>query len=254
MAAETSDSDQYGIQSIRRYEAIFGADFVSPGGREFATELIQSLPLQPGDRVLDAGCGLGGSAFIMAGEFGFRVDAIDLSDNMLALAREKLQHRGLDERVTLLKRDCLELDDCDTYHGIYSRDVFLHIANKNKLFDVLYRAIRPGGMILFTDYCCGEQPWSPEFASYVKDRGYTLHTVDNYAELIREAGFTSVQADDITDRFAFILKEELLRITALDEDCSEELAASWRGKLERAQSGEQRWGMFRAVKPAAVKP
>ena len=84
------DSAQYQESSILKYEAVYGEDFVSPGGRRLASELIASMALAPDARVLDVGCGLGGSAFVMAADFDLRVDGIDLSRNMIALAQRKL--------------------------------------------------------------------------------------------------------------------------------------------------------------------
>ena len=121
------DSTQYAIESIRHYEAVYGEDFVSPGGSGMAIELIGQLNLEPGSRVLDVGCGLGGSAFIMAREFDLIVDGIDLSKNMLSMAALKLAVYQLSGRVNLEQGDCLQLDREGIYDAIYSRDVFLHI-------------------------------------------------------------------------------------------------------------------------------
>ncbi len=248
------DSAQYQRESILRYELVYGRDFVSPGGAEVARELVASLGLEPGARVLDVGCGLGGSAFVMAREFGLVVDGIDLSRNMLELAGEKLEAHGLGDRVALRWGDCLELDTEDTYDAVYSRDVFLHIADKPRLFRVLARALRPGGRLLFTDYCCGPKPWSGDFAAYVESRGYHLHTLDAYAALLAGAGLARVEADDWTPRFIAILGREAGRIERLDIDPTEResLLASWRQKIDRARGGEHRWGLFRAVKPGAA--
>ncbi|MCP4979765.1 MAG: methyltransferase domain-containing protein, partial [Gammaproteobacteria bacterium] len=95
------DSAQYLETSILQYESVYGQDFVSPGGREMALEMIARMALGPGAHVLDVGCGLGGSAFVMAREFGLKVDGIDLSRNMLALANRKLQTNGLAASVDL---------------------------------------------------------------------------------------------------------------------------------------------------------
>ncbi len=88
---EFLDSAQYATASILRYETVYGEDFVSPGGREITIELVGGMKLAPESRVLDVGCGLGGSAFVMARDFNLRVDGIDLSKNMLAIANEKLR-------------------------------------------------------------------------------------------------------------------------------------------------------------------
>ena len=244
------DSSQYQEASILQYESIYGEDFVSPGGREVAAELIEGMSLAPGSRVLDVGCGLGGSAFLMARDFGLQVDGIDLSRNMLALAERKLAANGLSNRVRLQWGDCLELDSGEQYDAIYSRDVFLHIADKTLLFERLYAAMRPGGKLLFTDYCCGPKPWSDEFDAYVQERGYSLSTTGEYARFISGAGFEQVRADDLTDRFISIMQAEQARIDVLPiaEAVREKMKFSWQVKVQRAQAGDQRWGLFAAVK------
>ena len=247
---EFLDSSQYQESSIRQYESIYGADFVSPGGRELALEMIATMDLAPASRVLDVGCGLGGSAFVMASEFGLRVDGIDLSRNMLALAEQKLAANGLSNLVTLQWGDCLELEGRAQYDAIYSRDVFLHIADKARLFERLHTALLPGGRLLFTDYCCGPKPWSDEFDFYVQDRCYSLHTIGEYADLISAAGFEQVSANDETDRFIEILRAEQECIDGLSMPAAERdyLKHSWQEKLQRAVEGDQRWGLFSAVK------
>ena len=244
------DSSQYLESSILQYESIYGEDFVSPGGREVASELIASMELDPGSRVLDVGCGLGGSAFLMARDFDLQVDAIDLSRNMLALAEQKLAASGLSDRVNLQWGDCLELDCCAQYDAIYSRDVFLHIADKAHLFERLYAAMRPGGRLLFTDYCCGPKPWSDEFDEYVQKRGYCLHTTGEYAGFIAGAGFQQVRADDLTQRFITILESEEARIDVLPmaQAAREKMKLNWQEKVQRARTGDQRWGLFSAFK------
>lgn len=250
MTQEMLDSSQYAVESIRLYEAVFGEDFVSPGGRDMARELITQMELKPGSRVLDVGCGLGGNAFTMAREFDLLVDGIDLSKNMLAMAAQKLSIYGLADRISLQQGDCLELDRAEHYDAIYSRDVFLHIGDKTRLFSVLNNSLKPGGKLLFSDYCCGEKPWADEFTEYVADRGYSLQTLPEYAQLIAEAGFQQVESVDITNRFVDILLADLTKIDALElpEPVRDKLNQSWLGKLERAKSGDHRWGLFSAIK------
>lgn len=247
---EFLDSSQYLTQSILQYELIYGEDFVSPGGRTMAAEMIARLGLAPGSRVLDVGCGLGGSAFVMASEFGLQVDGIDLSKNMLEIARQKQRAHGLGEQLNLEWGDCLQLDRADRYDAIYSRDVFLHIHDKARLFLVLKAALRDGGQLLFTDYCCGPKPWGDDFAAYVADREYCLHTPDEYAGLLSAAGFNRVSGEDISARFIDILQRDLERIETLDLEPSVrgKLQQSWQQKLVRSTDGDHRWGLFTAVK------
>lgn len=244
------DSSQYQIDTILAYEQVYGEDFVSPGGYDLALELLSRVQLEAGARVLDVGCGLGGSAFVMAREFGLQVDGIDLSKNMLSLANQKLESNGLSDQVNLFWGDCLELSGDTTYDAIFSRDVFLHIHDKDRLFHVLYDRLSPGGQLLFSDYCAGAKPWSDEFGDYVKSRNYDLHTVDEYVELISAAGFKKVVGENATSRFAEILQSEKQQIKHLDIEpgIGRKMERSWQQKYERALAGEQCWGIFSACK------
>lgn len=246
------DKGQYTTESIRRYERVYGRDFISPGGAESAREFIAMLDLEPGARVLDAGCGIGGAAFLMASEHGARVEGIDLSANVIEMATARCRALGLEPRVTLRHGDLLALTADNRFDAVHSRDVFLHVRDKRALFELLNRALKSGGRILITDYCRGEQPASEAFERYVAGRGYHLTTVKEYGELLESAGFGEVRGRDLTRRFAEILEQELQRIETFEELSVDflDMAEAWRRKHARARNGEQRWGLFTGRKPA----
>ncbi len=251
MKSGALDSGQYSAESIRKYERIYGRDFVSPGGAETAREFIALLGLRSGQRVLDAGCGIGGAAFLMATECRVMVEGVDLSRNMIKIARERCNALGLEGQVILRHGDLMDIDADRRFDAVYSRDVFLHVERKPELFAVLLRALKPGGRLLITDYCRDAGSLSQAFESYVKGRGYFLITIEEYGELLRDAGFERVQAVDLTSRFAKIHALELERLEQSGEAADEllELAAAWREKRDRALKGEQRWGLFTAGRP-----
>lgn len=242
------DTKQYALEKIRNYEAIYGRHFVSPGGEACARECVACLELARGDRVLDVGCGLGGSAFLMAREYGARVHGIDLSANMIALAKSKCRNQQLEALVSFTRGDCLDLTASRVYQAVYSRDVILHIEDKLRLFETLREALVPGGRLLFTDYCRGEGPFSNAFESYVAERGYHLYSVAGYDEILRTAGFVAVESEDWTARFIDIHRRELERLPSagLPADDEVELRQGWQDKIARADGGEQRWGFFTA--------
>ena len=246
------DAGQYALEGIRKYEAIYGRHFVSPGGESCARECIARLALAEGELVLDVGSGLGGSAFLMAREYGARVHGIDLSANMVALAGDKCREEHLEEMVRFTRGDCLDISESEAYQAAYSRDVILHIDDKPRLFELLREALVPGGRLLITDYCRGEGRSSDEFESYVAERGYHLLSIAGYDECLRRAGLVDVRSEDWTARFIDIHRRELARLpdaglTAADEA---ELMRGWQEKIIRAERGEQRWGFFTARRAA----
>lgn len=244
----TLDTGQYSRKEIAKYEAVYGRNFISPGGLATAQAFTALLDLQPGMRVLDVGCGIGGGAFYMAQQYGVQVHGIDLSTNMLALARERCHEMGLGSQVTLTHSDILTFTPSTLFDCIYSRDVFLHIHDKVRLFQVLKGCLAPGGQLLFTDYCCGAGEKSPAFADYIHQRQYDLRTVAEYQQLLAQAGFTALRAEDRTDHFIQILQTEVdsLPSERFDPLTLADLRRSWQDKITRAQQGEQRWGLFLA--------
>lgn len=240
------DMSQYSIEEIEKYEAIYGKNFISPGGIETARDFIGMLNLSNGMRVLDVGSGLGGSAFLMAREYKVQVHGIDISANMLNAARIRCQEEGLAKRVTFELADILNFSAAFKYDRIYSRDVFLHIPDKAKLMNVLKRSLKKDGQLLFTDYCCGEVEKSEDFQSYIRKRNYSLLTLAAYRDTLAQAGFTGIIAEDRTRQFIEIHESDLANIyrAPLSIQARAELDQSWRAKLERARRGEQRWGLF----------
>lgn len=89
-------------------------------------EFVKMLDLQPGQRVLDVGCGIGGGDFYMAENFDVSVVAIDLSVNMISLALERAIGRHCAVQFEIA--DCTKKEfPVNTFDVIYSRDTLLHI-------------------------------------------------------------------------------------------------------------------------------
>lgn len=240
------DASQYTRESILKYEKIYGHNFISTGGFESTKIIIPTLELKPGMKVLDIGSGIGGSAFYMAQNFNVQVHGLDLSHNMLSIAHERLQELKLESLVSFEYGDILEVNTEAAYDIAYSRDAFLHIENKALLFEVIERALKPNGLLFFTDYCWGEGQHSEEFLTYVTQRGYDLHTPKDYGKLIEAAGFQNVQAMDKTALFGDYLRMELENLP--NDGSIPEIRKSWNEKIIRNQRGEQGWGWFMARK------
>ena len=251
LSSQYFDQQQYAKSGIADYELVYGRNFISPGGKETSAEFLRLLGLRSSMKVLDIGCGLGGCAFQIATDYGAFVDGIDISHNMIEIGCRRCEEQGLENKVKLYQGDCLEREYDTDYDVVHSRDVFLHIHAKPKLFSIIRNVLVPGGLLAFTDYCRDQAPLSPEFDVYVRQRKYCLHTIDEYRDLIVQAGFVDVKAEDKTEYFLEINKRELERLTVRDSNTEEvdNLTRGWRAKIQRIQNGEQRWGWFLARNP-----
>ncbi|GLT45485.1 hypothetical protein SLA2020_193140 [Shorea laevis] len=249
------DTVQYKCSGILRYERVFGNGFVSTGGIVTTKEFVAKLDLKPEQKVLDVGCGIGGGDFYMAENFDVHVVAIDLSINMISFALDRAI--GLKCAVEFEVTDCTKkIYPDNTFDVIYSRDTILHIQDKPALFRSFYKWLKPGGKVLISDYCKSAGTPSLEFAEYIKQRGYDLHDVKAYGQMLRDAGFNEVVAEDRTDQFMQVLQQELnsveknkdIFIRDFSEEDYNDIVDGWKAKLVRSSSGEQRWGLFFAKK------
>jgi phosphoethanolamine N-methyltransferase len=250
------DTQQYTSTGILRYERIFGEGFVSTGGMETTKEFVNMLDLKAGQRVLDVGCGIGGGDFYMAEEFEAEVVGIDLSVNMISFALERSIGRKC--AIEFEVGDCTKINyPHASFDVIYSRDTILHIQDKPALFSRFYKWLKPGGRVLISDYCRAPSTPSEEFAAYIQQRGYDLHSVQAYGQMLQAAGFIDVVAEDRTDQFVQVLKRELevteksrdKFIADFSEDDYNYIVSGWESKLKRCSAGEQKWGLFVAHKP-----
>ena len=86
--------------------------------------LCRKLRLQPGDYLLDVGCGWGGLARYAAREFGAKVFGITLSKEQLALARERVKEEGLEDLVELQLLDYRDLPQDGRFDKVVSVGMF----------------------------------------------------------------------------------------------------------------------------------
>ncbi|KAG7166034.1 phosphomethylethanolamine N-methyltransferase-like [Homarus americanus] len=255
---EFLDSSQYSLKRILRYERIFGHTWVSTGGETTTKDFLIKLGLRPGQRVLDVGCGSGGSAFFMARNYGVHVHGIDLSTNMINIAQDRLsrEDKEVRDKVKLEVADTTKVQYNAIYDVIYSRDTILHIPDKEQLYKNMHAWLKPGGTLFVTDYCRGDRQHSKEFIDYVKQRGYDLRTVPEYGRVLEQAGFKDVQAVDLTQTFISVLTSELKYFEPTREafileysvEDYNEIVGGWKQKLVRCAAGDQAWGMFIAKK------
>merc|ERR1711970_638595 len=195
----------------------------------------------------------------MARRYQVDVHGIDLSNNMLDIARE---HREtMDPEVK--HRVQFHLEDATTmqlpenfYDVVYSRDAIMHIENKLPLYKKLLSCLKPGGQLLVSEYCHGEKEHTEEYMEYIKDRDYRILTVKQYGNMLTAAGFANVGAEDKTKLMVDILKMELDKFAKIRDKfvCQfsqqdyDWITQGWQVKVGRCTRGEQAWGLFTAAK------
>ena len=112
--------------------------------------LCRKLRLQPGQRLLDIGCGWGGLVMYAAQHYDVDATGITLSGPQVALANERIAAAGLADRCRVEARDYRELDEPAGYDALVSVGMFEHVgaAVLPAYFAQAWRLLKPGGAFL----------------------------------------------------------------------------------------------------------
>lgn len=180
---------------------------VSDPQYEWGLPVLDKLPLEGHERVLDVGCGTGRLTEkvierVPRGE----VVALDLSFNMLQTAREYLQPRYAG-RVRFAQADAAALPMSRHADAIFSTATFHWVLDHPMLFKSLYAALKPGGRLVaqcggvrniqrVRDRCAqlaSEAAFAPYFAGWTGP----WHFADpqETEDRLRQAGFVDARAD-----------------------------------------------------------
>ncbi|MFL5864965.1 MAG: class I SAM-dependent methyltransferase [Solirubrobacteraceae bacterium] len=107
------------------------------------------LGLQEGERVLDVGCGWGSFAIHAATHHGVSVLGVTLSEQQVALGRERVREAGVEDRVTLRLADYREIGS-EQFDAISSIGMVEHVGEEriDLYMRTLQGLLRPGGRLL----------------------------------------------------------------------------------------------------------
>ncbi|PNH86187.1 cyclopropane-fatty-acyl-phospholipid synthase family protein [Arthrobacter sp. AFG20] len=111
--------------------------------------VCRKLGLQPGQRLLDVGCGWGSFALHAAERYGVTVVGITISTEQAELVRKRVAEAGLTDRVDIRVQDYRDVND-GPYDAISSVGMSEHVGREqlNRYVSQLHGLLRPGGRML----------------------------------------------------------------------------------------------------------
>jgi len=129
--------------------------------------------LDASSRVLDVGCGCGNFVFHLAGRFGCRVEGLDLSRERIDFAlRKRAEARGdLARRVEFRHGSATQLPyEPGSFSHVVSQDALFLVPEKARSHDEMFRALRPGGKLVLSDFLQPRAEVGPRARKHVYDR------------------------------------------------------------------------------------
>jgi SAM-dependent methyltransferase len=175
-------------------EDLAPVDHFHARGLAATAELADRLPIRPGQRILDIGCGLGGPARYIAKRFECDVTGLDLSAPFVEAANRLTALLRMERRVRIERGDGQRLPYPDAcFDGAYALHVTMNVADRPKFFAEAYRVLKPGAFFALTEHGLGPKgaphhpvPWSTD------GTGAHLVTPAETRAILEQTGFEGI--------------------------------------------------------------
>ena len=122
-------------------------------------QMVDEIGAQPGDHILEIGCGWGGFAEYAAKERGLKVTGLTISEEQFRYAQERIAKAGLSDLVTFKLQDYR--DETGTYDGIASIEMFEAVGEKYwpVYFNTVRERLKPGKTATFQIITVADRRW-----------------------------------------------------------------------------------------------
>lgn len=108
--------------------------------------LAAKIGIQPGEHVLDVGCGVGGPAREIARFTGAKITGVNNNDYQIARANNWAQKNNMANQLNFVKGDFMQLDFApETFDHVYAIEATVHAPKLEGVYGEIYRVLKPGG-------------------------------------------------------------------------------------------------------------
>jgi geranyl diphosphate 2-C-methyltransferase len=157
-------------------------------------------PIGPGDRLLDAGCGRGGTSVMAHQRFGCQVDGISISEQQVGFANEHVRQRGIDGSVRYHLKNMLDTGfESGVFQGIWNNESTMYV-DLHELFAEHARQLKPGGRYVTITGCYNDVTGGRSRAVSQIDQHYicNIHARGDYFKALSDNGFVPITVVDLT--------------------------------------------------------
>ena len=174
--------------------------------------IAAKLALEPGQHILDIGCGWGGTALYLNRVAGVRVTGVTLSEQQLKVARERAAAAGVADQVKFELIDYRQVEG--QFDRIVSIGMFEHVgaAHYDEFFARCHELLKPDGvMLLHTIGKLGKATTPDPFTDKYIFPGYHLPSISQMAAASEKVRLITTDIETLRLHYAHTLRHWLER-------------------------------------------
>ena len=190
--------EQKSIDDMNYFELLawLGIGSSHPGGFPATIQNLETMHVKTEEYVLDAGCGNGLTACVLAKVVGCKVVGVDLNHQMIENARVRAKREGVSHLVEFKVADVYKLPFEDNTFDLVMAESITVFLNKRKAYKEFYRVLKPEGRIADLEMCMIQETSDDNFKKQMKacfGNGTNPLTLEEWKNTLQQVGFEDVE-------------------------------------------------------------
>lgn len=209
--------------------------------------LADKAAIVDGHKVLDAGCGLGGSSIWLAQRYDVEVTGISLPERQIAACQQRADSLSLKGSAKFVQADYCNTPFTDgSFDVVWACESVCHAPQKKEFYQEAYRLLKPGGRIVLAEYLRTQRPLDPKDEILLKNKWLNnwaiddIDTEEEHFENLKSSGFQEIKIENFNDRVGVSLRN-------LHEKCQRSYPLEWILKILRIRSSVQHGNLVGSI-------